>query len=63
VVVVQDFHAAGGRFGADTGKVALTMRDDLGWGPAEYRRFADELGRRGPVYEGEAGFFPPPAVG
>lgn len=60
VVVTQDFHDAGGRFGADTGGEALRVRDELRWGPIEYRRFVDTLLRKLPlVYEGEAGFFPP----
>jgi DNA repair photolyase len=59
VLVVQDFHDAGGRFGADTGADAVRLRDGFGWGPDEYRRFVDRVAARFPVYEGEAGFFPP----
>jgi DNA repair photolyase len=62
VLVVQDFHAAGGRFGADTGGPARELADRMRWGSDEYRRFRDLLRERGEVYEGEAGFFPPPAV-
>jgi hypothetical protein len=62
VVVCQDFHSAGGRFGADTGANALSLLDALGWGPHDYRHFVDLLRRRVTVYEGESGFFPPPAV-
>lgn len=58
VLVTQDFHAAAG-FGADTRKDALTIRDELGWDDAAYRDFVERLQRRYPVYEGEAGFFPP----
>jgi DNA repair photolyase len=60
VVVVQDFHDAAGKFGADTGASAVKLRDQLRWGPAEYQRFAETLRQRVRVYEGEAGFFPPP---
>jgi DNA repair photolyase len=59
VVVVQDFHDAAGKFGADTGASAVRLRDQLRWGPAEYQRFADTLRQRVQVYEGEEGFFPP----
>ena len=60
VVVVQDFHDAEGRFGADTGAEAVKLRDALRWGLDEYHRFVAALRRRLPgVYEGEAGFFPP----
>lgn len=62
VAVVQDFHDAGGRFGADTGPEAVRLRDEFGWGAAEYRRFVEVLRRRTRVYEGEEGFFPPPAA-
>ncbi len=62
VAVVQDFHDAGGRFGADTGPEAVRLRDEFGWGAAEYRRFVEVLRRRTWVYEGEEGFFPPPAA-
>ena len=61
VVVTQEFHAAKG-FGADTSAEAVRRRDALEWGPAEYRRFVEVLAGRVTVYEGEAGFFPPPAV-
>ncbi len=59
VLVVQDFHAAGGKFGADTGDEAVRLRDRYRWGPNEYLRFAERLRARCRVYEGEAGFFPP----
>jgi DNA repair photolyase len=62
VAVVQDFHDAGGRFGADTGAEAVRLRGEFGWGPDEYRAFVGTLGRRVRVYEAEEGFFPPPAV-
>lgn len=62
VAVVQEFHDSRGGFGADTGAEAVKLRDVFGWGAEEYRRFAETLRRRMPVFEGEEGFFPPPAV-
>lgn len=62
VLVCQDFHDAGGLFGADTGAEALRLREEIGWTSADYRRFVDRLKQTGTVYEGEAGFFPPPKV-
>jgi len=59
VVVTQDFHAAQG-FGADTGHEALAIRDELRWGRAEYQHFVKVLSSKMHIYEGEAGFFPPP---
>ena len=59
VVVTQEFHAASG-FGADTSPDALRLRDELRWGDDEYRRLVAVLASRVRVYEGEAGFFPPP---
>jgi DNA repair photolyase len=58
VVVVQEFHEASG-FGADTGEVARRRLTGFRWGPDEYRGFVALLRSRIPVYEGEAGFFPP----
>lgn len=63
VLVCQDFHDSGGGFGADTGAEARRLLAEIGWGPAEYRRFVDRLKQNGTVFEGEAGFFPPPVVG
>ncbi|MBA4191155.1 MAG: radical SAM protein [Planctomycetaceae bacterium] len=60
VLVCQDFHDAGGGFGADTGGAARTLLAEIGWGPDDYRRFVDRLRREQTVYEGEEGFFPPP---
>ena len=60
VLVVQDFHDAGGRFGADTGDEARRLLAESGWSAADYRAFVsrlEDLTVR--VYEGEAGFFPP----
>ena len=62
VVVTQDFHDAHGGFGADTGEEARRLRDELRWGPDEYRQFVEVLKSRMPVFEGEAGFFPPGAA-
>lgn len=62
VVVCQDFHDAGGRFGADTGATARGLLSEIGWGPADYRRFVNRLRYGMTVFEGESGFFPPPAV-
>jgi DNA repair photolyase len=62
VLVCQDFHDAGGQFGADTGEQARRLLAEIGWGPANYRRFVDRLKQDGTVYEAEAGFFPPPAA-
>lgn len=62
VLVCQDFHDSGGSFGADTGEGARRLLAEIGWGPADYRRFVDRLKQDGTVYEAEAGFFPPPAA-
>lgn len=62
VLVCQDFHDSGGSFGADTGEEARRLLAEIGWGPANYRRFVDRLREDMLVYEAEAGFFPPPAV-
>jgi len=62
VLVVQDFQDAEGRFGADTGERARRLLAGSNWGPLNYRRFAERLRRDQVVYEGEAGFFPPPSV-
>ncbi len=60
VLVVQDFHDAAGRFGADTGDEARRLLAESGWSAADYRAFIARLRHRGArVYEGEAGFFPP----
>ena len=60
VLVTQDFHDAGGRFGADTGPLARQILADGRWSGADYRAFVTQLRAAMPiVYEGEAGFFPP----
>lgn len=60
VLVVQDFHDAGGKFGADTGADARELLAELAWTAADYERLVARLRDRLTVYEGEAGFFPPP---
>jgi len=62
VLVCQDFHDAGGHFGADTGEGARRLLAELAWGPADYRRFVDRLRQDLIVFEGEAGFFPSPKI-
>lgn len=60
VLVVQVFHDAGGRFGADTGEEARRLLAESGWAAGDYREFVARLrNRRSCVYEGESGFFPP----
>lgn len=59
VLVCQDFHDAGGRFGADTGDAARRLLGEIGWTAADYRRFVARLRQDQTVYEAEAGFFPP----
>lgn len=60
VLVVQDFHDAEGRFGADTRPEARQLRASSGWSAADYRAFRDRLrDRLDFVHEGEAGFYPP----
>jgi DNA repair photolyase len=59
VLVCQDFHDAGGRFGADTGEQARTLLAEIGWGPADYRRLVARLRQELHVYEDCDGFFPP----
>jgi DNA repair photolyase len=59
VLVCQDFHDAGGRFGADTGAEARKLLAGTPWVELEYRNFVARLRRDQTVYEGESGFFPP----
>jgi DNA repair photolyase len=60
VLVVQDFHDSGGNFGADTGPAARRLLADGRWTGANYARCVERLRAAWhPVYEGEAGFFPP----
>jgi DNA repair photolyase len=61
VLVVQDFHDSGGGFGADTGAAARRLLAELRWTEDDYRRCAARLREYREVYEGEQGFFPPPA--
>jgi DNA repair photolyase len=60
VLVTQDFHDAGGGFGADTGEAARALLAERRWTADDYRRCVTELRRHLHVYEAEAGFFPPP---
>jgi DNA repair photolyase len=60
VLVVQNFHDSGGGFGADTGKEARRLLGDRAWSEKDYERCKERLRERMMVYEGEAGFFPPP---
>jgi DNA repair photolyase len=59
VVVTQDFHDSGGGFGADTGAAARELLQRRPRTGEEYRTFVGLLRDRLPVFEGEAGFFPP----
>jgi DNA repair photolyase len=59
VLVCQDFHDSGGRFGADTGESARRLLAAHNWGHGDYNRFVDRLRRDITVFEGEEGFFPP----
>lgn len=60
VLVIQDFHDARGRFGADTGEQARALLAKSGWSSTDYAEFKRLLFERLPrVYEGEEGFFPP----
>lgn len=60
VLVVQDFHEADGKFGADTGGHARKLLAESDWGSKDYERFVARLRQEsGDVFEGEAGFFPP----
>ncbi|MCS6851862.1 MAG: radical SAM protein [Gemmataceae bacterium] len=60
VLVVQDFHDSRGGFGADTGAAARRLLAASSWRMEDYRQCVEELRRHREVYEGEAGFFPPP---
>jgi DNA repair photolyase len=60
VLVTQDFHDSGGGFGADTGAVARRLLAERRWTTEYYRRVVETLRARREVFEGEAGFFPPP---
>src|SRR5262249_29159453 len=62
VLVTQDFHDSGGGFGADTGALARRLLGERPRTAEDYQRFVKQLRRSLQVYEGEAGFFPPPAA-
>jgi hypothetical protein len=59
VLVVGDFHDSHGGFGADTGEVARRLLRERGWTVDTYRACVEQLKQDLPVFEGEAGFFPP----
>lgn len=61
VVVVQDFHDSCGGFGANTGAVARLLLAERGWTTENYRLCVERLEQFLPIFEGEAGFFPPAA--
>jgi DNA repair photolyase len=61
VLVVQDFHDSGGGFGADTSANAKELAHSLNWNTDGFRAFAEQVSRLTEVFEGEAGFFPPPS--
>lgn len=60
VLVLQNFHNSGGGFGADTSSKAVELARNLGWNVDRYREFLAVVQSRAQVFEGEAGFFPPP---
>lgn len=60
VLVMQDFHDAHGRVGADTGPLARERLAGLTWNAANYQDVVNRARDAGLVtYEAEAGFFPP----
>jgi DNA repair photolyase len=59
VVVTQDFQDSSGAFGASTGAEAKKLLQDRQWTGEDYERCIAQLRRQIPVYEGQAGFFPP----
>jgi DNA repair photolyase len=59
VVVAQDFQDSNGAFGASTGAEAKKLLHDRQWTAENYKRCIEQLRRKIPLYEGEAGFFPP----
>ncbi len=61
VLVTQDFHDSHGGFGADTHVAAREKLAEQHWTAQDYARCVDRLRKSLVVYEGEAGFFPPPA--
>ncbi len=61
VLVIQDFHDSQGRFGADTGAVARRLLAEYPRAE-EYQLFRACLRPIYSIFEGEAGFFPPPAA-
>ncbi len=62
VLVCQDFHDSHGNFGANTGQTARRLLAETDWNATQYHSFVARLRQFLIVYEGEAGFFPPPQV-
>jgi DNA repair photolyase len=62
VLVTQHFHDARSGFGADTGETARALLAVRRWCEDDYYRCLARLRERLHVYEGEEGFFPPPAA-
>ncbi|HVS36517.1 MAG TPA: radical SAM protein [Gemmataceae bacterium] len=60
VLVTQGFHDSRGGFGADTGPAARRLLAEGRWTLEDYQRVVEALRARREVFEGEAGFFPPP---
>jgi len=60
VLVTQDFHDSGGGLVPTPGRRARRLLAERRWTAEDYRRVVDMLRARRTVYEGEAGFFPPP---
>jgi hypothetical protein len=60
--VTQLFHDSGGGFGADTGPAARRLLAERRWTENDYHDVTQKLARRATVFEGEAGFFPPPLI-
>ncbi len=59
VLVVQEFHDAGRRFGANTGPRAREQLTRYAWSPIDQQAWFARLRQLTTVYEGEEGFFPP----
>ena len=60
VLVTQVFHDSRGGFGADTGPAARRLLAERQWTADDYRRVVEMIATQREVFEGEAGFFPPP---
>lgn len=62
VLVIQEFHDSRGHFGAHTGEHVRELAEQLLWHTEHYLEFREGLQSRMRVFEGEAGFFPPPRM-